>query len=177
MGKRFYAVTRDLHLYLGLFFSPFVLLFAVSVFYLVHVPLNKQAPPGTARLVTGIPVTGELELLTGQEQVHALRPTLDRLAVHGEVLFIRRIAKEHRLVASVVVPGRETTVDLNLPKQAATVVERNTGVADALIHLHKMPGPHNVNIRANSTYMQLWRVLADVVMPWVPLPNTIGSPL
>ena len=31
MGKRFYLVTRDLHLYLGLFISPFVLVFAISV--------------------------------------------------------------------------------------------------------------------------------------------------
>ena len=31
-----YRWIRDLHLYLGLFVSPFVLLFAVSVFYLNH---------------------------------------------------------------------------------------------------------------------------------------------
>ena len=34
--RRFYVVTKDLHLYFGLFISPFVLLFAVSVFFLVH---------------------------------------------------------------------------------------------------------------------------------------------
>ena len=34
--KRFYLITRDLHLYLGLFISPFVLLFAISVIFLVH---------------------------------------------------------------------------------------------------------------------------------------------
>jgi hypothetical protein len=163
MAKRFYAVTRDLHLYLGLFFSPFVLLFAFSVFYLVHVPLTRQVSPGPARLVTGIPMPLELELLTGQEQVQALRSTLTRLAVYGEISFVRRIAKEHRLIAFVVLPGRETTVDLNLPNQSATLVERSTGIPDALIHLHKMPGPHNVNIRGNSAYMKLWRVLADVV--------------
>jgi uncharacterized iron-regulated membrane protein len=28
MQKRFYFITRDLHLYAGLFISPFVLLFA-----------------------------------------------------------------------------------------------------------------------------------------------------
>jgi len=28
MSKRFYRVTRDLHLYFGLFISPFVLIFA-----------------------------------------------------------------------------------------------------------------------------------------------------
>src|SRR5258708_6738864 len=34
--KRLYAFTRDLHLYLGLFICPTVLVFAVSVFFLVH---------------------------------------------------------------------------------------------------------------------------------------------
>ena len=36
MNKRFYLITRDLHLYFGLFVSPFVLVFAFSVFFLVH---------------------------------------------------------------------------------------------------------------------------------------------
>jgi uncharacterized iron-regulated membrane protein len=34
MSRRFYRVTRDLHLYFGLFISPFILVFAVSVFYM-----------------------------------------------------------------------------------------------------------------------------------------------
>jgi len=34
--KRFYAVTRDLNLHFGLFVSPFMLVFAISVFFLVH---------------------------------------------------------------------------------------------------------------------------------------------
>ena len=34
--RRLYLVTRDLHLYIGLFLSPFVLVFAVSVVYLGH---------------------------------------------------------------------------------------------------------------------------------------------
>lgn len=162
MRKIFYSFTRDLHLYLGLFLSPFVLVFAISVFYLVHVSLNSQTTPGPARLVSDISVTSELERLTGLDQVNALRPVLDQLGVQGEITFIRYIAKEHRLIAPVLVPGRETTIDLNLETRSATVVERNTGFADALIHLHKMPGPHNVSIRANSMYMKLWRVLADL---------------
>jgi hypothetical protein len=36
MLKPVYLVTRDLHLYAGLFISPFLVLFAVSVFVLVH---------------------------------------------------------------------------------------------------------------------------------------------
>ncbi|MBI3681114.1 MAG: PepSY-associated TM helix domain-containing protein [Acidobacteria bacterium] len=161
MGKRFYVVTRDLHLYVGLFLSPFVLVFAISVFYLVHSRVGREAaPPG--RVVSNLPVTDELERLSGRDQVNSVRPLLDRLGVRGEVSFIRRIPKEHRLVIPVLVPGRETTVELDLQSRTATISERSTGVSNALIHLHKMPGPHNVNIRVNSSYMRIWRWLADV---------------
>ena len=161
MSKRFYIITRDLHLYLGLLLSPFVLVFAVSVFYLVHVSTAAQRQETAAgRVVSDVAVTEDLERLTGREQIDALRPVLDRLGVHGEISFIRRIVKEHRLV--IPIPGRETTVDLNLATRTAAIAERETGISDALIHLHKMPGPHNVVIRGNSTYMRIWRALADV---------------
>ena len=45
--KQFYAVTRDLHLYFGLFISPLVLVFAISAVFLVHAWL-----PGTIQTLT-----------------------------------------------------------------------------------------------------------------------------
>ena len=162
MRKRFYVVTRDLHLYVGLFLSPFVLVFAVSVFYLVHVSVGRSPEDTPKRVVVDLAVSPELEQLTGGEQVAALRPVLSGLGVEGEVNFIRKIAKEHRLIVPVLVPGRETTVDLNLERRTAAVSVRETGLGDAITHLHKMPGPHNVNMRGNSTYMKVWRRLADV---------------
>jgi hypothetical protein len=36
MNGRGYRLIRDLHLYGGLFISPFVVLFSTSVFFLVH---------------------------------------------------------------------------------------------------------------------------------------------
>jgi len=162
MRKRFYVVTRDLHLYVGLFLSPFVLVFAVSVFYLVHASAGRLQEDPPKRVVVDLAVSPELERLTGREQVAALRPVLSGLGVEGEVNFIRKIAKEHRLIVPVMVPGRETTVDLNLERRTAAVSVRETGLGDAIVHLHKMPGPHNVNMRGNSTYMKVWRRLADV---------------
>jgi len=162
MRKRFYVVTRDLHLYLGLFLSPFVLVFAVSVFYLVHASAGRSPEDTPKRVVVDLAISPELERLTGREQVAALRPVLSGLGVEGEVNFIRKIAKEHRLIVPVLVPGRETTVDLNLERRTAAVSVRETGLGDAIVHLHKMPGPHNVNMRGNSTYMKVWRWLADV---------------
>lgn len=162
MRKRFYVVTRDLHLYVGLFLSPFVLVFAVSVFYLVHAPSRQVSEEPSKRVFSNLSLSPDLENLSGREQVLALRPVLNGLGVTGEVNFIRKITKEHRLVVPVVVPGRETTVDLDLENRTAAISVRETGLSDALVHLHKMPGPHNVNIRGNSLYMRVWRWLADV---------------
>ena len=162
MSKRFYVVTRDLHLYLGLFLSPFVLVFAISVFYLLHASPAREAAGTVSRIVSELPVTTEMELLKGRDQVNALRPLLERLGVKGEVNFIRRMSNEHRLIIPVLIPGRETTVDLNLETRTASISQRQMGISDAIVYLHKMPGPHNVSMRANSTHIRVWRVLADV---------------
>lgn len=162
MSKRFYSVTRDVHLYAGLFLSPFIVVFSLSVFYLVHSSIVPEAVESPKRFVSDLPGTEALERLSGREQIAALRPVLARMGIDGEISFVRRIVKERRLVIPVIVPGRETTVDLNLESRTATISRRDTGISDAMIHLHKMPGPHNVNIRVNSSYMQIWRTLADV---------------
>ncbi|MEO8658715.1 MAG: PepSY-associated TM helix domain-containing protein [Bryobacteraceae bacterium] len=160
MPKQLYLLTRNLHLYIGLFLSPFLLVFAASVFFLVH--SRSSQPAGSTRLASDLALPAGIERLHGREQVAALRPVLKQIGVQGEVNYIRSIPKEHRLVLPISLPGRETLVDLNLLQRTATVVESSTGLAGAVVHLHKMPGPHNANIRGNSTYMRVWRWLADI---------------
>ncbi len=161
MSKRFYLITRDLHLYFGLFISPFVLIFAISVPLLVHSWIPRVSPPRPPRLVTQLSLPADLERLNGREQLNSLRKVLDHLGIQGEVGFVRRISKEHRLIVPVGVPGHETTADLNLTAGTAVISQRSTGLADAMVYLHKMPGPHNANIRVNTRFMALWRWLAD----------------
>lgn len=158
--KRLYAITRDLHLYVGLFISPLVLLFAVSVFFLVHawIPETLQQPVRTAG---DLPIPAGVELLNGRDQVYALRGVLDQLGVHGEVGYVRRIPKEKRLVMPVIIPGREVSVDLNLEAKSAVVTERSNSIWNGLVYLHMMPGQHNANMRGNWVYMRVWKWLAD----------------
>ena len=61
----------------------------------------------------------------------------------------------------MTIPGRETSVDLNLDTGSAVVTERGDSVWSALVYLHKMPGQHLANLRGNWVYMQIWRWLAD----------------
>lgn len=164
MSARFYSAVRDLHLYIGLFLSPFVLVFAISVIFLVHSWVPGGESSAEKRKLENLPVSAELEQLKGREQVDAAHAVLARIGVHGEIGFIRQFPKERRVVIPVSVPGRETVVDLNIESGSATISSRTTGAWDAMVYLHKMPGPHNVNIRVNSAYMKLWRWLADATV-------------
>jgi len=162
--RRLYLITRDLHLYVGLFLSPFVLVFSVSVFYLVHGLAQRPAPNQTApsRIVTNLVVPPGLGGMQGRARVDALRPVLEQAGVTGEVDFVRHLPGEHRLIVPVRLPNRDTVVSLDYEQRTATITSRVHSLGDALVYLHKMPGPHNVDLRGNSRLMRWWRVLADV---------------
>lgn len=161
--RRLYLITRDLHLYVGLFIGPFVLVFAVSVFYLVHGLAQRPAPgPSDAsRTAADLRMPRDIARMQGRARVDALRPVLEQLGVRGEVDFVRHVASEHRLIVPVRLPDRDTIVSLDYDQQTATVTSRRHALSDAFVYLHKMPGPHNVDVRGNSPLMGAWRILAD----------------
>jgi hypothetical protein len=156
---------RDLHLYAGLFISPFVLVFAISVFFLVHNSLPKTLPnPAGSWSVSDLPLPANLEKLSGRERIDGLKPALEAARVHGEVGWVQHRIKENRLIVPVAVPGRLTTVTIDVARRDALIQEQNTGLASALVLLHKSPGPHLAAIRMNWTYMRVWFWLADATV-------------
>ena len=162
MRRRFYWVIRDLHLYLGLFSSPFVLVFAVSVFFLVHTWLPQLGPtPASTRVVSVAPLPAGLQTLSGTNLIEALKPILVKAGVPGEIGYIRHLVKEDELLIPVAIPGRESTVTLSLARSELTVVTREGGLAAALVALHKTPGPHHGEAQMNWVYMKAWRWLSD----------------
>lgn len=162
--RRLYLVTRDLHLYAGLFLSPFILLFAASVFYLVHGLAARPAPAvsDSTRTVTNVSVPTGIARMQGRARVEALRPMLQQLGIAGEIDFVRHVAAEQRLVIPVRLPDRDTVVSVDYERRVATISSRRQSLGHALVYLHKMPGPHNIDIRGNSRLIRAWRVLADV---------------
>ena len=162
MRARFYRLVRDLHLYLGLFSSPFVLVFAISVFFLVHTWLPKIGSDASrTRVVSGLPLPVNLPTLSGRPLIDALKPVLVKAEVHGEVGFVQHLVKEEKLIIPVTIPGREMIVTINIASREATIVTRETGLAGAMATLHRSPGEHAPAIRMNSFYMKAWRWLAD----------------
>ena len=158
-----YRWIRDLHLYLGLFISPFVLLFAASVFYLNHGTLVLDAPPHR-ETYENLRLPEGFDTLTGRDAVDRARQLLPQVQAAGEIGFLRYVAGERRLIFPVSRAGLETTVDVDLGAGTATVTRRRTSLWESLAYLHKMPGPHNVAIRGNWMGMRVWRWFADTTI-------------
>ena len=158
-----YRLTRDLHLYFGLFISPFVLVFSVSVFFFVHAWTPTNAPEAT-RIVSSLELPSDLGTLSGRPLVDALKPILGRLNVRGEIGFVQKNAQAETLLIPVSIPGRAISVHLHLGRREATIVTRETGLADALMTLHKSPGGHGPDIRMNWFAMKAWRWFADATV-------------
>ena len=158
-----YRWLRDLHLYLGLFVSPFVLLFAASVLYLNHGKLAQSTPP-PADTYRNLQVPDGFDRLKGREAADRARTILPQVGVSGEIGFLRYVAGTRHLVFPVSKAGIESTVDVDLDARSATVTRRRMNVWESMAYLHKMPGPHNVAIRGNWVGTQMWRWLADATI-------------
>jgi hypothetical protein len=171
---RTYPLVRSLHLYLGLFVSPFIVVFSLSVFFVVHSWVPGSSEPKSTRVVAEVAIPDGLESAKGAAQINAVRSVLDALNVNGEIGFIRYSPQQRRFNLPVTQPGRETQIELQLSTRTAVISTRTTGIADAMVYLHKMPGPHNVALRGNSIHVQVWRWLADVTVYLLLLVTATG---
>src|SRR5438093_1469358 len=123
--KTFYRWTRDLHLYFGLFVSPFVIAFAASVFFLNHAKVDTAATASVAtfpeiRIPTG------METARGREAVDRAREIVNQVGVTGEIGFVRYVRKEQRFIIPVSKPGVETIVDVDAAGRTAVVSRPTT---------------------------------------------------
>jgi hypothetical protein len=158
--RRLFRWTRDLHLYAGLFLSPFLLVFAVSTLVLNHP--DKSRTPAAEVPLGEHPVTLDTRMKTNSvEQAKAI---LRQLNLTGEIDVIRYNAKASRLTLPIVKPGEITTVDVDLNTNRATVQRRVEGMLAGLVYLHMRPGQHLVMLRGNWAYMAAWTRFADAAV-------------
>ena len=162
-ARRFYRSIRDLHLYVGLFASPFVVVYAVSVIWLNHayLPWGGSSAPKSASRTMPVRVHDSDNGLAVASQVR------EQIGVRGEIGYVNRKPGGKTLNFPIEIPGRRTNVRVDLATGVATIGEQATGIWDATIYLHKTPGPHNVKLRGNWVYMRLWKWLADATVYFV----------
>jgi hypothetical protein len=160
VSPRVYRWIRDLHLYLGLFISPFVLVFALSVIFLNHTWLpwgsEDRGEEGRRSVTVSVP--------EGEDNLELAKQIQRQIGVTGEIDFISRNLEKHRLSFPIKRPGEHTTVRVDLASGTTQIEQQETGVWDAMIYLHKMPGPHNVAVRGNWIFTRVWGWLADATV-------------
>jgi hypothetical protein len=157
--KQYYPPVRALHLYTGLFLSPFILIFCISVLALNHAGwLDKKAP------VSHLPVIKAKirQFPHDTSDLNTAKAIISELKIDGEIDFIYR--KGNHFAFPVTKPGLKLLIDVDTLSNDVTINRTVEGTIRATNYLHKMPGPHNENIRGNSAFLKLWRVLADTVV-------------
>jgi hypothetical protein len=128
----------------------------------VHSWTPKLGPDAArTRVVSSLNLPPDLAKLSGRPLVDALKPILGSMGVSGEIGFVQNRVKEETLIIPVSIPGRATSVTIDLARHEATIVTRETGLADALMTLHKSPGEHAPALRMNWFGIQAWRWFAD----------------
>lgn len=157
--KRYYPPVRSLHLYIGLFLSPFILIFSFSVLALNHVGwLNKKNPV----LQTPVIKTKIDKFPHDTSDLNIAKAIISKLRIDGEIDFISK--RENHFTFPVTKPGLKVFVDVDTLTKDVVINREIEGALRATNYLHKMPGPHNEKIRGNSPLLKLWRVLADMVV-------------
>jgi hypothetical protein len=86
------------------------------------------------------------------------------LSLPGEIGFVQHEVEDARLNFPLDRPGERTEVSVDLRSGAYEWTRRDTGLIDALIYLHKKPGPHNVKLRGNWAPAAWWAWLADATV-------------
>jgi hypothetical protein len=79
--QRICWIIRNLHLYTGLFVSPFVLVFAFSVFALVHPSPTPASAASAVRTIGNLHVGAALEAASGSARLAAVRDVLDQCKI------------------------------------------------------------------------------------------------
>ena len=160
--KTLYFWIREFHLYLGLFVSPFILVFAISAILFNHAfkPWDKKSVETTT--VSSIQIPDDIK--GGFEGWPAAKQILGQLNVSGEIGPVRYRPNEGDLTIPVFRPGLRTIVTVDLENQTAQIERTRLDVWQRLLYLHRTPGPHRVSHPPNWIITHAWGWLADTVV-------------
>ena len=166
--KTFYKLTRDVHLWRGLFLSPFLIVYAVSTVLVNHSVKPGAAAPDIARGPYDVVVPDE------PDKVLLAKDILAQLGMTGEIGGVRIRPAEQRINFPVNVPGVRRQVVVNTETGRAIVLTKRAGVLSGLVYMHFAPGQHLVGVAGNWLGMRLWHWMADATVYVVLLLSATG---
>jgi hypothetical protein len=157
--KGYSALIRTLHMYFGLFISPFILIFSISVLAFNHTGfLDKINPVKSLQEIK----TKLDNIPYDTSNLGTAKAIIQKLDLKGEIDFITK--NDSQIFFPVNKPGLKTRVIVNTNTDSVVISRQLEGSIRAMNYLHIMPGQHNVKIRGNSLFLKIWRLIADAVV-------------
>jgi hypothetical protein len=151
----FYQSTRSLHLYIGLFLSPLILIFALSVFVMNHDHPVSDPP-------TSVKETRTIDTLPENlESMDAVQVIMKQAGLSGWVTFYRHLKERNQFRFIVLRPTARRNVTVDLETRTLEIEKRPSGLKGTLYSLHTFPGPHTQE--KNWFFLFLWWIFADSV--------------
>jgi len=163
------AWMRQIHLYLALFVSPFLVVFAISVILLNHGLCYSPRD----REMTGRR-TASITFPAGLDGVDLAKDIMRQVGVAGEIDHLPRHLSAGRFTIPISRPGRKIELEVNRAAKTVAIAESRLGLSETINYLHKSPGPHNAHIRVNWQLMRLWTLLADGTVYFILLISATG---
>ncbi len=161
--KKYYKKIEDIHLYAGLFISPFIIIFSISALILNHdfIDWQEDWQKWTFSVDDNVDETVKFYLPnTDITEIDYAKDILKQLNITGEISNI--FGDSISMYIPVTKPGYRISIKADLISGIAYINSEKVNFWKKLIWLHKMPGPHNANIRGNWMYTQLWSSIVDL---------------
>lgn len=160
--KKYYKLIKDFHLYIGLFISPFIIIFSISALVLNHDFIDWQEDwrKWTFSVNDKVDETIKFNIPdSDQIRIEYAKDILKEINIEGEIRNI--FGDSINMYIPVTKPGYRISIKADLISGTAYIHTERINLWKKLIWMHTMPGPHNANIRGNWVYTRFWRSVVD----------------
>lgn len=161
--KKHYKIFKDIHLHVGLFISPFILIFALSAIVMNHhfVDWQEDWQEWYFSVNEKVDQTVEINIPSSDKnRMDYAKDILEQLEISGEIAGI--FGDSIQMIIPVTLPGFRYSIKADLITGKAYIHSSRTSLWKRIVWLHKMPGPHNASIRGNWIKTKIWGSALDV---------------
>ncbi|OGG57272.1 MAG: hypothetical protein A3F84_02110 [Candidatus Handelsmanbacteria bacterium RIFCSPLOWO2_12_FULL_64_10] len=160
-AKKFQLLIRRLHVYVGLFFFGFLLVFTVSGFTFNH----RWGLWDGARNRVEVNREAECRAPEGLEPLAVGRYVAEKAGVYGEVRSVFLRPERNQIEVVVYRPGYQANLTVDTEKGIAKVQERHMNGWVLMMNLHTLTGLHsNLQEKRNWLPTHLWSLMMDLTV-------------
>jgi hypothetical protein len=173
--KKYYKINKDIHLYSGLFISPFIIIFSISAIILNHdfIDWQENWEDWSFSVDNNVDESIKFHLQDANiKKIDYAKNIIKQLNIKGEISNI--FGDSVIMYIPVTKPGYRISIKADLISGMANIHSEKVNFWKKLIWLHKMPGPHNANIRGNWMFTKFWSSVVDLSVVCLFLSSITG---